>query len=273
MSDKKADPGSDPGFLMSFDDSADRVPVLWIHGFPLNNTMWDLQVSDLADVARSITPDLRGHGLTEPTATTPYTMELLAGDCVRLLDHMGYEGPVVVAGLSMGGYVAMEICRRYPERVLGLILAATKATADPDAAKAARDESAQVAAAEGVEPIVAGLLPKLLAPQAYEKEPDLVEFLQDMMLSTSPNGMVGALAAMRDRPDSTPDLPGWNVPSLVIHGEEDQLIPHAEAMAMAAALPDAELVIVPGAGHMVNLEQPEAFDDAVRDFLVPFYEA
>jgi pimeloyl-ACP methyl ester carboxylesterase len=192
---------------------------------------------------------------------------------VRLLDHIGYDGPVVVAGLSMGGYVAFEICRRHPERVAGLILAATKATADPDAAKAARDESARVAAAEGAGPIVAGMLPKMLAPQTYEEEPDLVEFLQDMMLATSAEGMVGALAAMRDRPDSTPDLPGLAVPTLVIHGEDDQLIPPAEAQAMAAAIPEAELVIVPGAGHMVNLEQPAVFNEAVRGFLESFYEA
>jgi pimeloyl-ACP methyl ester carboxylesterase len=169
--------------------------------------------------------------------------------------------------------VAFEICRRHPERVAGLILAATKATADPDAAKAARDESARVAAAEGAGPIVAGMLPKMLAPQTYEEEPDLVEFLQDLMLATSAEGMVGALAAMRDRPDSTPDLPGLAVPTLVIHGEDDQLIPPAEAQAMAAAIPEAELVIVPGAGHMVNLEQPAVFNEAVRGFLESFYEA
>jgi pimeloyl-ACP methyl ester carboxylesterase len=273
VADRKADTGSDAGFIMAYEDSADRVPVLWIHGYPLNNTMWDLQVADLADVARSLTPDLRGHGLTEPTPGTPYTMALLADDCVRLLDHLGHDGPVVVAGLSMGGYVALEICRRAPERVMGLILAATRAGPDSDAAKAARDESARVAATAGVGPIVEGLLPKMFAPRTYEEEPDLVAFLRDMMLTTTPQGIVGALAAMRDRPDSTPDLPDLDVPALVIHGEDDQLIPPAEAEAMAAALPAAELVLIPGAGHMVNLDQPAAFDEAVRGFLESFYEA
>ena len=272
MSDTHADPGTETGFLMAYEDSADRVPVLWIHGFPLNNTMWDLQVSDLADVARSITPDLRGHGQSDATAETSYTTEMLADDCVRLLGNIGYDGPVVVVGLSMGGYVAFEICRRCPERVAGLILAATKATADADAAKASRDESARIAAAEGAGPIVEGLLPKMLAPATYDDDPDLVAFLRDMMLDTSPAGIVGAQAAMRDRPDSSPDLPGLSIPTLVIHGEDDQLIPPAEAKAVAAALPEAELVLIPGAGHMVNLEQPAAFNEAVRGFLESFYE-
>jgi len=266
-------PGNDAGFIMAYEDSADRVPVLWIHGFPLNNTMWDFQIAGLAHMARSITPDLRGHGATEPTATTPYTMGLLADDCLRLLDHLDCSGPVVVAGLSMGGYVALELCRRAPERVMGLILAATKATPDSEAGKAARDESARVAATEGVAAIVEGLLPKMFAPRTYEQDPELVSFLRDMMLGTTPEGMVGALAAMRDRPDSTLDLPSFTMPALVIHGEDDQLIPPAEAEATVAALPSAELVLVPDAGHMLNLEQPERFDEAVRAFLDAFYEA
>ncbi|MCP4290511.1 MAG: alpha/beta fold hydrolase [bacterium] len=258
-------------FILSFEDSADRVPVLWLHGFPLNNTMWDLQVAGLSDVARLITPDLRGHGLTEATSVTPYSMELMAGDCIRILDHLGCQGPVVVAGLSMGGYLAFEICRRFPERVAGLILAATKATADTEEVKLNRDNSARIVMSDGVKPVVDGLLPKLLSPKAYEDDPDLVDFLRDMMLLTSPEGIAGAQGAMRDRPDSTPDLPDLNIPTLIIHGDEDQLIPLDEAKAMAAALPEAELVIIPGAGHMPNLEQPMVFNDAVREFLEVFY--
>lgn len=262
--------GSD--FIISFEDSADRVPVLFIHGFPLNNTLWDFQVSGLADVARLITPDLRGHGLTEPTNVDPYTMELLATDCINLLDFLGYEEPIVVAGLSMGGYLAFEICRRFPERVSGLILAATKAGPDTAEGKAAREESAQVALTEGVAPIAAGMLPKMLAPQAYKNNPDLVEFLEDMMNGTSPEGVAGALRAMANRPDSTPDLPGLLVPTLVVHGEDDQLIPVAEAKAMAEAIPDAELAVIPDAGHLPNLEQPAVFNEVVREFLESFYE-
>lgn len=264
-------PGPYSPFEMAFEDSSDRVPVLLIHGFPLNNMLWDLQIGDLSDIARMIAPDLRGHGMTDPTKP-PYSMKLFAEDCAALLDQLGITVPIVVAGLSMGGYVAFEFCRRYPERVAGLILAATKAGADSPEAKESRDKAAGVAIAEGVAPIAEGMLPKLLAPDNYAAEPDLVNFVRDMMMETSAEGMVGALAAMRDRPDSTPDLAALKVPTLVIHGAEDQLIPVSEAESMAKALPQAKLVKVPGAGHLPNLENPDLFNDAVREFLEIFYE-
>lgn len=271
MPKKSKTSGTQDALVMSYQDSAARVPTLWIHGYPLSSLMWELQVMDLADITRQITPDLRGHGQTEAT-TPPYSMQILADDCVRLLDQLGFDDPVVIGGLSMGGYVALEICRRYPERVSGLILAATRAGADSDEVKAGRDAAAALAVESGVEAIVEGILPRMLAPHNYDAQPVLVEFLKDMMMETSVEGIVGALEAMRDRADSTPDLPGLDIPALVIHGADDQLIPVTEAEAMAAALPEAKLVVIPGAGHLPNLEQPEAFDDAVREFLEGFYE-
>ena len=258
-------------FRMAYEDSADRVPVLLIHGYPLNNTLWDLQVGDLCDIARVITPDLRGHGLSDPVAP-PYTIADLADDCARTLDDLGLTGPVIVGGLSMGGYVAFEFCRRHPARVAGLILAATRPGPDSDEAKQKRDAAAATAKKDGVEAIADAMLPKLLAPAAYGAEPDLAGFVKRMMLETTVEGVVGALGAMRDRPDSTPDLENLDVPVLVIHGAEDQLIPRTEAEAMAQALPDATLAIAADAGHLPNLEQPEFFNETVRDFLEGFYE-
>jgi pimeloyl-ACP methyl ester carboxylesterase len=258
-------------FNMAFEDSSDRVPVLLIHGYPLNNMLWDLQIGDLSDIARMIAPDLRGHGMTDPTEP-PYSVGMFADDCAALLDQLGINVPIVVAGLSMGGYVAFEFCRRYPERVAGLLLTATWAGDDSPETKEARDKAASTAIAEGVGPIVEGMVPKLLAPENYEAQPDLVDFTREMMMETSVEGVVGALAAMRDRPDSRPDLPALDVPTLIVHGAEDQLIPLAEAEAMAAALPQAKLVVVPGAGHLPNLENPEVYNDAVREFLEIFYQ-
>lgn len=257
--------------LMAYGDTADRVPVLWIHGFPLSSLLWELQVADLADVARQISPDLRGHGQSE-ASSPPHSMTQYADDCINLLDHLGVPGPAVVGGLSMGGYVAMELCRRHPGRVAGLILAATRAGADSDEGRAGRDAAAETARAQGVGPIVEGMLPKLTAPGTETAQPELVGFVREMMLETSVDGMVGALAAMRDRPDSTEDLGGFDVPALVLHGELDQLIPVAEAELMAERLPDAELVVVPGAGHLPNLERPDVFNEAVRGFLERYYE-
>ena len=258
-------------YQMSYEDSSDRVPVLWIHGFPLNNTMWDYQIEGLADVARLITPDLRGHGLSEPT-DPPYSMATFADDCARLLDDVGCTGPVVVAGLSMGGYIAFEFCRRHPERVAGLILTATQAGADTDVIKAKREASIGVAIAEGVAPIAEGMLPNLMAPGIYEKEPELVEYVREMMLDTSVDGLVGAAAAMRDRVDSVPDLAGLDLPTLIVHGSEDQLIPVSAAEVMRDGIPGAELVVLEGAGHLPNMEMPGEFNEAVRGFLEGFYE-
>lgn len=257
--------------LLAYDDTAHRVPVLWIHGYPLSGALWGIQTADLADIARQITPDLRGHGRSAATPP-PYAMAQLADDCIGVLDHLEIPGPVVVGGLSMGGYVAFEICRRHPGRVAGLILAATRAGADSDEARSARDQAAETARSEGVATVVDGMLPKLFAPENLVAQAELVDAVRAMMLETSVDGMVGALAAMRDRPDSTADLPGFDVPALVLHGAEDQLIPVAEAEAMAGALPDAELSVIPDAGHLPNLERPEEFNEAVREFLEGYYE-
>ncbi len=257
-------------YLMAFEDSCDRVPVLLIHGFPLSSSLWDFQIDGLADIARVIAPDLRGFGLSESTLP-PASVETYASDCARLLDHLGMDGPVVVAGLSMGGYIAFEFCRRYPERVGGLILASTKAGADSAEAKAGRDKTAATVTAEGVKAVADGMLPKLLAPASYDADPELVTFVRDMMLTSSVDGVVGALAAMRDRPDSTPDLPKIDLPTLVIHGHDDQLIPVKEAELMAGAIPDSEMVVMPGAGHLPNLEWPDVFNEVVREFLEGFY--
>lgn len=271
MSPRRKPSDDSEQYLMSYEDSADRVPLLWIHGYPLSNLLWDPQVYDLADLVRHIAPNLRGHGVSKPTEP-PYSMAMFADDCIALLDDIGITEPVILGGLSMGGYVAFEICRRHPERIQGMILCSTRAGADSEEAKAARDKAAEVAKSEGVEAIVESMLPKLLAPRTLREDPELVDYVRELMLETSVEGVVGALAAIRDRHDSVGDLPLFDLPTLIIHGAEDQLIPVSEAQLMADELPDARLVVIPDAGHLPNLERPEAFGDAAREFLQKFYE-
>ena len=251
---------------LAYLDSCDQMPLLLIHGFPLNSMMWEIQLEDLGDAARVLAPDLRGFGYSA-VPSLPYSMDLLARDCAGLLDYLGITRPVVVCSLSMGGYVALEFYRQFPERVAGLILAATRAAPDSDEGKAGRDEMIKLVEAEGVTAVVAGMLPKLMSPGIYEAEPNVVEFVQEMMESASVEGVVGALGAMRDRPDSRPTLTEIDVPVLVIHGADDQLIPQAEAKAMADAVEGSLFEIVPDAGHLPNIEQPDIFNDAVIDFV------
>jgi 3-oxoadipate enol-lactonase len=258
-------------YRMAYVDSIDRVPVLLIHGFPLSSELWDGQIAELSDIARMVAPDLRGHGESHPTEPG-FGLERYADDCVALLDDLGLDGPVVVAGLSMGGYIAFEIFRRHPERVGGLILAATRAGADSAEAQKNRQASAEKVAADGVDPVVDAMAGKLLAPGNYDAMPEVAGFVREMMAGTSVEGMIAALLAMKDRTDSTPTLAEIDVPTLIVHGVEDQLIPFAEAEAMHKGIAGSQLAAIRDAGHLPNLEQPAAFEDAVRGFLEQFYE-
>jgi len=253
---------------LSYADSCPDNVLLFIHGFPLNNRIWDGQLADLAGDARIIAPDLRGSGDSDDVEG-PYSMAMLADDCVALLDELGID-EAIVAGHSMGGYVALELLRRHRDRVKGLILIATRAGADSDEARAGRDASAARAASEGVAPIVEGMRPKLLAEDTYEDDPELVEIVDEIMAAANVNGVVGALAAMRDRVDSTPMLAEIDVPTLVVHGAEDRLIPPSEAEAMHKAIPGSTLALIHGAGHLPQMEQEEAFNEAVAEFLEQF---
>ncbi|MCA9928230.1 MAG: alpha/beta fold hydrolase [Anaerolineales bacterium] len=253
-------------FGMAFIDSCDRLSLLLIHGFPLNSAMWSAQLDDLSSFARIIAPDLRGHGNSD-AVPGPYTVTKLADDCADLMGHLAVATPFVVAGLSMGGYIAFEFYRRYPEHVAGLILTATRATADSADARANRDAAIADVKANGIDGLVAGMLSKLMAASTYENDQELVEFVQEIMMDTSVEGAAGALHAMKTRPDSTSMLAEIDVPVLIIHGADDRIVPLAEAQAMQKAIKNAKLVVLEDAGHLPNLEQPDAFNDAVIDFL------
>jgi pimeloyl-ACP methyl ester carboxylesterase len=254
------------GFKLAYQSEGQGIPLLLIHGFPLNSQMWEPQIRSLSNQASVLAPDLRGHGDSEPVEG-PYSMDMLADDCISLLDALDIEQPAVVCGLSMGGYITLAFYRRHPDRVRGLILAATRAGADSPEGKANRDKAIAKAKEEGTTAIASSMLPKMLAPKTYESKPDLVEHVDNIMTSTSVPGIVGALEGMKQRPDSTPLLGNINVPTLILHGEDDQLIPAQDAQEMHAAIADSSLNLISNAGHLLNLEQPEKFNHLVREFV------
>lgn len=256
----------DQDFMLAYQDSCAGLTLLLIHGFPLNSNLWEPQMDDLRDVARVLAPDLRGHGLSDQ-GDEPYTMQLMAGDCLALLQAVGVQEPVVLCGHSMGGYVAFEFYRRYPEWVAAMILVATRAAPDSAEGRQGRDRMAQRARQDGVPAIVDDMLPRLLSPDNYENDHELVAYVRDMIESASLNGIVGSLQAMKERADSRPLLAEIDVPILIICGEDDQLIPVSEAEEMRDALPNAELALISGAGHLPNLEQPLEFNELLWDFL------
>lgn len=253
-------------FSLAYLDSHDGLTLLLIHGFPLSSGMWEPQLRELRDELRIIAPDLRGHGHSD-APPPPYTMADYAEDIAGLLDHLAIQGPFIVCGLSMGGYIALEFVRQFPEMVAGLVLTATRAGADSPEGKANRDKAAQTVREKGVAAIVDGMLPKLFSPKTQENSADLVTAVRELMMLTSVDGMVGALHAMKERIDSTPMLPEIDVPTLIIHGADDQIVPVAEARAMAEVIPDVTLEILEDAGHLPNLEQPEEFNDILFDFI------
>ncbi len=168
----------------------------------------------------------------------------------------------------MGGYITFALYRLFPERFSGLILAATRAAADTPEGKANREKTAETASELGIDPVVQSMLPKLLAPVTYKTKPSLVAYVGEMMESCSVEGVIGASLGMKDRPDSTPLLPQIGCPTLILHGADDQLIPAGEAEKMKNGIHNSQLHILPEAGHLLNLEQPELFNQAVRSFLM-----
>lgn len=246
--------------------SGSGIPVLLIHGFPFTSRMWQPQLHGLADTGQIVAPDLPGFG-DSPAAPPPHSVDAMAQACVAVLDAQGIHGPAVIGGLSMGGYIALAIARLYPQRLRGLMLLSTRAAADGAEAKANRDKAIATAQEQGPAPAGEGMYPKLLAPGNYEAMPETAAELKEVMSGATTEGVVMALTAMRDRPDSTPMLPNISVPTLIVHGDEDQVIPKSEAAAMATAIPGSQLHLIPQAGHVPNLEQPAAFNEIIAEFV------
>ena len=239
--------------------------VLFIHGYPMDRSIWAHPMAVL-DGFRRIAPDLRGMGQSD-APDLGYSIETYAGDLAALLDALGVD-EVVLCGLSMGGYIAFEFLRRWRRRVRGLVLMDTRAEADTPEGKRARDSAAATAREGGASAIAESMVPKLVGPSTRTEEPEIVEQVRAMVAATPVPGIVGALGAMRDRPDSTADLADLDgLPTLILVGEEDEVIPPARARAMAEAIPGARLVVIPGAAHIPPLERPTATTHALLEFL------
>ncbi|WP_042392596.1 alpha/beta fold hydrolase [Streptacidiphilus carbonis] len=256
---------------ISVREAGHGTPLVLLHAFPLSSRMWRDQLDELPGAdgsgARVLAVDLRGFGGTELGEDEP-SLDLLADDVALLLDRAGIER-AVVGGLSMGGYVAMALARRHPDRLSGLLLADTKATADTDQARANRERiAAAVLARDSVRLLVDEQVPSpLLGATSVQERPRLAERVQAMVEEASPEAVAWAQRAMASRPDSLDVLAEVRVPALVVVGEEDAITPPGDAEAMAAVLPDVVLTVLPAVGHLSAIESPDAFNWAVRGLL------
>ncbi|WP_433374314.1 alpha/beta fold hydrolase [Streptosporangium sp. CA-115845] len=245
--------------------AGEGLPVVLLHAFPLSSAMWLAQREGLAEVCKVITPDLRGFGGSVLGGDVP-SLDVMADDVVRLLDSEGVDR-AVVGGLSMGGYVTMALCRRHPDRLLGVILADTKAGADPEAARSNRERIAAAVLQEGASVLLKELLPGLVGQTTVRSRAMVFGRVRGLVQSAPPTAAAWAQRAMAGRPDSFDTLRAIKAPVLVIVGEEDEITPPAEAGAMVEAVPDGRLAVIEKAGHLSAIEQPEAFNRAVSDFV------
>ena len=253
--------------LLAYDDYGPGPVVVLLHGFPLNRKIWAAQESTVGSMYRVIAPDLRGHGESAAPEGV-YTMDVMAADVIELLDALQITEPVVVGGLSMGGYVALALWARYPERIRALMLIDTRAAADTPEAARNREELALTVETNGTaKHVVDAMMPKLFSEETRSHHAELIPPVRAAMERTSARGVAGALYGMAHRPDRTGLLASITVPTLVMVGAHDAITPPEESRKMAAALPNAQLIIIPDAGHLAPLENSEAADEAILDFL------
>ncbi|BDG02790.1 alpha/beta fold hydrolase [Anaeromyxobacter oryzae] len=244
------------------DAGSAKDAVLLLHAFPLNSGMWSRQIAALEKRHRVVAIDYRGLGKSgvAPEATT---MDVIAEDVRAVLAHLRIER-VAVAGLSMGGYVSFELYRRAPALFRGLVLCDTKAAADTEEGKAMREQFARTTLEKGLGWVSDEMIPKLLKPSP---DPAVAKEVRHLIAAGTPAGVAAAQRGMARRPDSTPTLAKIACPTLVIVGEQDGLTPPAESEKMAKAIPGAKLARIPKAGHLANLENPDAFEAAMVPFL------
>lgn len=247
-------------------DVGSGTPLVLLHAFPLSSAMWLAQREGLAARFRVVTPDLRGFGGSPLGAAEP-SVDVMADDVAALLDAKGIDR-AVVGGLSMGGYVTLAFCRRHPDRVIGVVLADTKATADGDAARDARLRTAErLEADKSVDVLLEELLPRLVGPTTMAQRALVYGRVRGLVQSAPPQAAAWAQRAMAARPDALDLLPGLHVPALVLQGAEDEITTADDAHAMARALPNAELITIPRSGHLTAIEQPQLFNEAVGEFV------
>ena len=252
------------GADIAYDDVGTGIPIVLLHAFPLDRTMWAPQLGALVAHARCIAPDFRGLG--DSSVVGPYTMDRYADDTMGVLDALRIDRAVIV-GLSMGGYVALNLVRRHRDRVRGLVLSDTRAAADTPEGLERRRLLIDTARTKGSTAVAALQLEGLIGKTTRRRHPDVVDSVHATMTMEPVEGVIGALEAMMTRPDSTPLLGSIDTPTLVVVGEEDVVTPPKEARAMHEAIRGSRFEIIERAGHLSNVERPAAFNTVVSEFL------
>jgi pimeloyl-ACP methyl ester carboxylesterase len=253
------------GGEVAFETAGTGPTILFLHAFPLSSAMWAAQAAALSADHRVVRMDARGFG-GSTVGSGPLAMDRIADDAVAVLDHLGVDR-AIVCGCSMGGYAAFAFVRRAPARLRALVLVDTKATPDSDEARAGRTTLAQKVMTQGPIAAAEAMLPKLLGATSHRERPEVVARVREWILAAPPVAIANAALGLGERPDSRPTLAAIAVPTLVVHGEEDAVIPVDEARQLNAGIAGSRLVTLPAAGHLPGLEAGPRFDEAVASFL------
>jgi 3-oxoadipate enol-lactonase len=251
-----------------FRTAGNGFPVLWLHAFPLNSAMWEGQWAAFSGLAASFAPDLPGFGGSAAEGAVD-DLDSLARIVYEEASARGVRG-AVVAGCSMGGYLAFALLRVAPEFVRGLVLINTRASADTEQGRAKRIVLSQRVEREGCGFLALEWPPSALSPVTMSTRPNVVTNVKKMVTEATPRGVIAAQRAMATRPDSTAILGAIRVPTVVIHGLDDTIVAEAEARAMAAAIQGAQFIDIPDAAHLPSLEQPALVNDSLHDFFAGF---
>jgi 3-oxoadipate enol-lactonase len=245
-------------------DEGQGSPIVFVHGFPLDHSMWRKQIDEFAATHRVIAPDLRGFGASEGTNGT-VLMETFADDVAATLDELQVVEPVVLCGLSMGGYVGWQFFLRHRARLCALIQCDTRAIADDETGVANRQKLARLVRENGTAPVASAMLPNLFSSTGDVQS--LVEETRAVIERTNPEAVAAAALGLAARPDITDQLGDIDVPTLLIVGTDDKISPAEEMQGIAKRIPHATCVVVPDAGHMAPLENAEFTNRAIREFL------
>ena len=260
-----------PQTQISYDNIGSGQPLVLLHAFPLNHQMWRDQIREFSPDYQVIAPDARGFG--ESTAfddlETDFkpSLEIVARDVAALLDALKITRPIILCGLSMGGYTALEFARQFPQRLAGLILADTRADADGDEAKSARDEMIEFAQSHNGEEVAEKMLPKLLGPATRAHNLAVAARVRELAAQLTGSNAAAMIYALKNRRDSTDLLSEIGVPTLVVGGAQDEISSPEVMGAMAARIHGARHEIIRDAGHLSNLEAPESFNVILREWL------
>jgi 3-oxoadipate enol-lactonase len=250
---------------LHYADQGKGPPVVLVHGFPLDSRMWNNQLQPLSERHRVIAPDLRGFGQSAPSPN-PFTLESLADDLHALARHLNLD-KFTLAGLSMGGYIALAYVAKYQSTLRSLILVDTKSQADTPEGKQGRDKMIAQARDQGPKPIADAMLPKLLSEETIESGPQLAREVRNIIESQRKETLAHALAAMRDRPDRTPELRNVTVPTLIIVGEMDAITPPDVMKTLKDKIKTSQMQTIPAAGHLTPMEQPAQVNQAITRLL------